>query len=131
MLRHDDGQGAQAGGAGELACLLVKRDPVVLFEGEEDGALDADLLGVGGGEAVEGVLGVGTEGAEPSGEVRFAVLEASEVGGEACEVAAGGAVVALGLGLQRSGFALGQVVRGVLVGRSWRVFSGVGETSVS
>jgi hypothetical protein len=74
----------------------------VLFEREEDGALDADLLGVGGGESVEGVLGVGAEGAESSGEVGFSVLQASEVGGEACEVAPGGAVVAFGLGFQRA-----------------------------
>jgi hypothetical protein len=38
----------------------------------------------------------------------FAVLQASEVGGEACEVASGGAVVALGLVFQWAGFALGQ-----------------------
>jgi hypothetical protein len=39
VLGHDDGQGAQSGGAWELACLLVKGDPSVLFEGEQDGAL--------------------------------------------------------------------------------------------
>ena len=69
----------------------------MVLEDQEDGALDADLLGVGGGEAVEGVLGVGAEGAESPRQVCLAVLQASEVGGEACEVAPGGTVVALSL----------------------------------
>ncbi|MEA2271823.1 MAG: hypothetical protein QOI98_531, partial [Solirubrobacteraceae bacterium] len=108
MLRHDHGERAQPGRSRELAGLLVQRDPAVLLKREQNSALDADLLRVGRGQSVEGVLGVGAEGAEPSGEVGFSVLKASEVGGEACEVAAGGAVVAFGLGLQRAGFALGQ-----------------------
>jgi hypothetical protein len=107
-LSQDGGERAQAGRAGQLAGLFVERDPAMLLEREEDGALDVDFLGVGGGEAVEGVFGVGAEGAESSGEVDFAVLPASEVGGEACEVASGGAVVAFGLVLQWAGFAFGQ-----------------------
>jgi hypothetical protein len=66
------------------------------------------------------------------GEMRFSVLEASEVGGEAGEVAFGGAVVALGLGLQLGALRPWSVgVRGVSGGRSWRVFSGDEEKSVS
>jgi hypothetical protein len=48
LLGEHNGQGAQAGGAAQLTGLLFKRDPAVLFECEQDGALDADLLGVGG-----------------------------------------------------------------------------------
>jgi hypothetical protein len=69
--------------------MVAERDAVVALEHEQDGALDADLLGVGRREPVEGVLGVETERAEPAGEVRLAVLESSEVGGEAGEVASG------------------------------------------
>jgi hypothetical protein len=85
-LRHDDDQGAQAGGAWELAGLLVEGDPSVLLERQEDGALDADLLGDGRGESIEGVLGVRAEAAEPARQVGFSVLQAPEVGGEPREV---------------------------------------------
>jgi len=63
------------------------------------------FLALAGDESVEGVLGVGAEGAEPARHVRFAVLQASEVGGEPCNVSACGAVRTLGLVFQRSGFA--------------------------
>jgi len=102
MLRQHDRQCAQAGSARQLAAVLVQRDPPMVLQREQDGALDTDLLGVRRRQAVEGVLGIGTERAEPSGEVRFAVLQPPQVGGEAGEVAAGGAVVALGLGLKRA-----------------------------
>jgi hypothetical protein len=45
VLGEDGGERTQSGGAGELAGLRVEGDPAVVFEGEEDGALDADLLG--------------------------------------------------------------------------------------
>jgi hypothetical protein len=80
----------------------------VALEHQEHGAVDADLLGVRGREPVEGVLGVRAEGGKAAGEVRFSVLEAAQVGGEAGQVATGGAVVALGLVLQRAGLALRQ-----------------------
>jgi hypothetical protein len=108
VLRQDCCQGAQPGGARDEAGGVVEGDALVVLEDEEDGALDADLLGVRSGEAVEGVLGVGTERAEPSGQVRLSVLQASQICGELGEVPAGCPVVALGLGLQWSGFAFGQ-----------------------
>jgi hypothetical protein len=83
---EDGGERAQPCGSGQLAGLVGQRDPLVVLEDEEDGAVGADLLGVGGGQAVEGVRCVGAEGAEASGEVCFSILEASEVGGEPGEV---------------------------------------------
>jgi hypothetical protein len=82
------------------------------------------------------VFGVGTERAEAPGEVRFAVLEASEVGGEPGEVASGSLVVALGPGLQGSCFALGQPRAEQLAGDGFRSvhegsFHGGWETCVS
>jgi hypothetical protein len=95
VLAEDGGEGPQPGRARQLAGLVAQRDPLVVLQHQEDRALDADLLRVGGGQPVERVLGVRTEGAEPSGEMRLTVLQAPEVGGEAREVAPGGAVMAL------------------------------------
>jgi hypothetical protein len=55
VLGEHRGERAQAGGARQLAALICQRDPVVVLEHQQDGALDADLLGVGSGESVEGV----------------------------------------------------------------------------
>jgi hypothetical protein len=103
----------------------------VLLERQQDGALDADLLGIGRRQPVEGVLGVRPERAEPSRQVRLAVLEASQVGGEAGEVSASGAVVALGLGLQRAGLALRQSWPEDFLMVGHGEFSSDGEPSVS
>jgi hypothetical protein len=134
VLGENGGQGAQAGCAGQLACLIAQRDALVAFEHQQHGSLDADLLGVGRRQAVEGVFGVGTERAESARQMRLAVLQASEVGGEAGEVAAGGAVVAFGLVFQRAGLALDQARAEEFLwlrGGSWHAFSGDGETPVS
>ena len=64
------------GRARELARLVVERDAPVAFEREQDGALNADLLRVGGRQPVEDVLGIGAERAKtgspavPVGRVR-------------------------------------------------------------
>jgi hypothetical protein len=94
---------AMTTGAGEnptadaVVVTVVHEFSSMAVQDQEDGTLGADLPGVDRRKSVEGVLGVGAEGAEASGEVRFAVLQAPQIGGEPCEVAPRGAVVALGL----------------------------------
>jgi hypothetical protein len=108
VLGHDDRERAQPGRARELACLIVKRDAPVAFKHEQDGALDADLLGIGGRQPIEDVLGVDAERAEPSRQMSLAILQAPQVGSEPCEIAPGRAEVTLGLILQRPGLTLRQ-----------------------